>query len=232
MKPILLATALFSLAVSTLAAACGDADQSQLGIGSRTNTTLPDGTPAEGTPEGGAEGEDAAAPADASAADGSGTDAGAKDAAGDAADAATAITAFTGAGAYVATTGPSTIKGAHGGNGNPSKLACQGCHGAGGGAPRFFAGGSVFKDAAGTMPAAQVEVRFRDAAGKSVSAFTDATGSFYVRQSTATAAGIALPALVGARDAAATKLMSATIANGDCNSSACHGGAQGRVHVP
>ena len=232
MKPLLLATALSALALSTLVAACGDADQAQLGVGSRTNTTLPDGAPAEGTPEGTPEGDDASTPADASAGDSGGADTGAKDAGGDAADAATAVTAFTGAGAYVATTGPSTIKGAHGGNGNPSKLACQGCHGAGGGAPRFFAGGSVFKDAAGTMPAAQVEVRFRDAAGKSLSAFTDATGSFYVRQSTATAAGITLPAHVGARDATTTKLMSATIANGDCNSSACHGGAQGRVHVP
>jgi len=232
MKSLLLAAALSAFALSTLAIACGDADQSQLGVGSRTSTTLPDGTPAEG---GAAEGdEDASKPADASTPSdsGAGADAVAKDAGGDAADAATAVTAFTGAGAYVATSGPSTIKGAHGGNGNPSKLACQGCHGAGGGAPRFFAGGSVFKDAAGTMPAAQVEVRFRDAAGKSLSAYTDATGSFFVRQTTATAAGIALPALVGARDAALTKLMTATIANGDCNSAACHGGAQGRVHVP
>ena len=228
MKSLLLAAALSALALSTLAIACGDADQSQLGIGSRTSTTLPDGTPAEG---GAAEGdEDASKPADASTPSDSGAEAVAKDAGGDAADAATAVTAFTGAGAYVATSGPSTIKGAHGGNGNPSKLACQGCHGAGGGAPRFFAGGSVFKDAAGTMPAAQVEVRFRDAAGKSLSAYTDATGSFFVRETTATAAGIALPALVGARDAALTKLMTATIANGDCNSAACHGGAQGRVH--
>ena len=173
MKSLLLAAALSAFALSTLAIACGDADQSQLGVGSRTSTTLPDGTPAEG---GAAEGdEDASKPADAS---------------------------------------------------TPSDS------GAGGGAPRFFAGGSVFKDAAGTMPAAQVEVRFRDAAGKSLSAYTDATGSFFVRQTTATAAGIALPALVGARDAALTKLMTATIANGDCNSAACHGGAQGRVHVP
>lgn len=230
MKSLLLAAALTALALSTLVIACGDADQSQLGIGSRTSTTLPHGTPAEG---GAAEGDDdASTPADASTPSDSGADAVAKDAGGDAADAATAVTAFTGAGAYVATSGPSTIKDAHGGNGNPSKLACQGCHGAGGGAPRFFAGGSVFKDAAGTMPAAQIEVRFRDAAGKSLSAYTDATGSFFVRQTTATAAGIALPARVGARDAAITKLMTATIANGDCNSAACHGGAQGRVHVP
>lgn len=156
MKSLLLAAALTALALSTLVIACGDADQSQLGIGSRTSTTLPDGTPAEG---GAAEGDDdASTPADASTPSDSGADAVAKDAGGDAADAATA--------------------------------------------------------------------------GKSLSAYTDATGSFFVRQTTATAAGIALPARVGARDAAITKLMTATIANGDCNSAACHGGAQGRVHVP
>jgi hypothetical protein len=36
----------------------------------------------------------------------------------------------------------------------------------------------------------------------------------------------------GVRDATNTKLMTATIANGDCNSSGCHGGTQGWVHLP
>lgn len=137
---------------------------------------------------------------------------------------------FAGAAAYVSTAGPTSRNGGHnfGANGtNPVKQACLGCHGNGGGAPVFTVGGSVFKDAAGTMPAANVEVRFVDANGTARSIYTDALGNFYFKGAT-----LAAPGKVGARDATTTQNMVGTIANGDCNSSGCHGGAQGWVHVP
>jgi len=78
---------------------------------------------------------------------------------------------------------------------------------------------------------AQVEVRLRDAAGNAVSAYTDANGSFFVRA--AAAAALVFPVQTGARNAATTRAMSATIANGACNSAACHGSAAtGFIHVP
>ena len=61
---------------------------------------------------------------------------------------------------------------------------------------------------------------------------TDVLGNFFVTSAAATAAKLGFPAHAGTRDAANTKLMTATIANGDCNSSACHGGAQGFIHLP
>lgn len=148
-------------------------------------------------------------------------------------DGAAATNAFTGAPAYTARTGKSTSKpGEHPNGGNPAKVACLSCHVQGGEGPRFFAGGTVYKDTAATIPAPQVEVRFRDGAGNTFSTYTDALGNFLVTAGEATSAGITFPLQVGARDATSTKLMSASITSGDCNSAACHGGAQGFVHVP
>lgn len=137
--------------------------------------------------------------------------------------------AFTGAGAFVAQNGPNTIKGDHGADGNPAKRDClgAGCHSAGGEGPRFIAGGTIYKDKAGTMPAAQIEVRLRDNNGGSLIAHTDANGNFFFR-----GAGVTLPALTGVRDNATTTLMAGAISNGACNSAACHGGAQGWIHIP
>ena len=137
--------------------------------------------------------------------------------------------AFTGAGAYVAQNGPSTIKGDHGADGNPAKRDClgAGCHGASGEGPRFIAGGTVYKDKAGTMPAAQIEVRLRDNNGGSLIAHTDANGNFFFR-----GAGVTLPAATGVRDNTTTTLMAGAISSGACNSAACHGGAQGWIHIP
>lgn len=139
--------------------------------------------------------------------------------------------AFTGAPAYVATTGRNARKNDHGGNGNPSKLACLTCHKAGGNAPTWFAGGTVFADAAGTTPLAQAEVRIRDGAGKTASTYTDADGNFYFTPAQAT--GLTFPLQVGARTGAVVRTMSAKITMGDCSASACHQtGAAGVVHVP
>jgi hypothetical protein len=128
--------------------------------------------------------------------------------------------AFAGAPAYVQTTGTSTIRSSHpfAGN-NPVKQACLDCH-------SFAAGGSVFLDAAGTMPAANIEIRMIDTNGVAKSSYTDANGNFFFPSGT-----IAGPAKVGVRDATATHLMSGGVSNGNCSSSSCHGGSQGVIHL-
>ncbi len=165
--------------------------------------------------------EDDAAPSDAGSSSG---DAGN--------DAAPSVNAFTGAPAYAATTGPSTLKTGHSNfnaQNNPVGRPCLNCHGAGGGATQFTFAGSAFKDSGGTMPAAQVEIRLRDKNGKALSAFTDANGNFFLPLNPN--GDLAFPAHAGGRDTNTTKLMNATVANGNCNS--CHkAGMAGRIVVP
>ena len=227
---------LLGLSLASAACSAGSANELLGGASARRNHPIGEGTTTD-TAATEASGEettdldanapppgtlDAGADADAAA------DGGAKDA-----NAPTPATAFTGAAAYVATNGPSTIKGAHPNGGNPAKVDClsAGCHGAGGAGPRFAAGGTVFTNVAATTPAAQVEIRLRDAAGRAASAYTDANENFFIRA--ADAAALVFPVQAGARDAAAVKAMSASIANGACNSAACHGNAAtGFIHVP
>lgn len=216
---------LLAAALCALAAACGGAEPPNELLGRRANQPGAPGDPGVDPTSGDATDTDAGM---ASAA-GSSSSGGTTDAGGGTAGNVPPANGFTGAAAYVAQNGPSTIKGDHGGDGNPAKRNCldSSCHGAGGEGPRFLAGGTVFKDLAGTMPAAQVEVRIRDGAGGAVLARTDVNGNFFVKGS-----GVTFPAQTGARDGAVTKLMSSSIANGDCNSSSCHGGTQGWIHVP
>jgi mono/diheme cytochrome c family protein len=133
-----------------------------------------------------------------------------------------ATNAFTGAAAFTSKIGQSARKDDHPwANGNPKGQDCSNCH-------NFFAGGTVFTTAAGTTPAAGVEVRIRDAAGNAVSAWTDQDGNFYIKKS----GGVALPALVGARNATTNALMGATISDGGCASASCHvAGKAGPVHM-
>lgn len=218
-----------------LVAACGGVDPTQLSGrhnvgGTTTDETLPaDGTPAD--PAASADADGGAAPAAATsgtAADadgGAGTDAGSDGSS--PVPPPPAANAFTGASAFVSQLGPSTRKSSHNFPGNtpttsPMGKACSNCH-------NFFAGGTVFADAAGTMPAPGVEVRARDAAGNAVSAFTDQDGNFYISNPGA----VTLPAHVGVRNAATTKLMSSTIGSGTCASGSCHvAGKQGSIHLP
>lgn len=199
-----------------LVAACGGVDATQ--ISGRHNVSLEPTVPAE-------EGDPTADPS-APAAGGASNGGAATDTNGGA-GAAGPVNAFTGAAAFVSKLGPSTRKGEHSFAGNnpptsPKGQACSSCH-------SFFMGGTVFADAAGTVPAAGVEVRARDAAGNAVSAWTDQDGNFYISR----ASGLTLPASVGVRDATTVKPMSATIANGTCASSACHvAGKQGGIHLP
>ena len=222
------AATLFAIALGSLLVACGDAASStdeRAGYApyDTTSSTQPtDPAPATGgatggssSSTGGSGGASAASPdggAGLIASDGGAAGAGAGASAG----------AFAGASAYVASTGPTTIKSAHSafpGN-NPAKQACLGCH-------SFSVGGSVFKDAAGTMPASGVEMRFIDANGAAHSAYTDVNGNFFLSAGT-----LVGPAKVGVRDGTTTHLMNGGITSGDCNSSGCHGGAQGFIHLP
>ena len=148
------------------------------------------------------------------------------------ADAAGAVTPFTGAGAFVATAGPSARMAAHvfAGNTpttNPAKQACLGCHVAGGAATPFAFAGTAFTDVAGTLPAAGVEIRVRAADGTAVSAYTDQDGNFYL------ATAIAFPASVGLRNATSAHGMMAMPPAGGCNAAQCHDGdAHPWIHLP
>jgi hypothetical protein len=210
------------------AAACSDADDDAMLLRRGTNSQADSGAESDDSPS-------QTLPArDSGTAPGITTDGGTTASDGNAdSGVPPAANAFTGAPAYVATSGGSTSKGAHGNGGNPAKRDCMtsDCHGSGGPGPRFAAGGTIYTSAAATTPAAQVEVRFVDADGTAVSKYTNATGNFYLRATDA--ANLAFPLKVAVRDAKTTQPMVATIANGACSSAACHGAAAtGVVHVP
>ncbi|MDB4944118.1 MAG: hypothetical protein JWP97_3652 [Labilithrix sp.] len=205
--------ALFAACVALASASCGGA----------TDSGLVDGTSDASADDGGSSGASSSGSSGASSSSG-GTDA--------AVDAAPAESPFTGAPAYVATTGRSTFQREHPNGGNPSKRACFDCHGGSGPGPDFFAAGSVFSDAAGTVPAAQVEIRFRDDSGHALSTYSDKLGNFLITKQSASAAGVTFPLHAGARNATTTKLMTEITPKGDCNNAACHGGAQGFIHLP
>lgn len=221
MTKLPLAAALFFLA-----SACGGADPPNDLLGRRASQPG-----SSGDPQAASDGDETGASTSEDGGAGTGQGDGADAGGGVDSGGVTPSNAFTGANAYVAQNGPSTIKGDHGGDGNPAKKSCLDgqCHGQGGEGPRFIAGGTVFSDLAGTMPAAQIEVRIRDAAGNASLARTDTNGNFFVRASNG---NVTFPAQTAARDATNTRPMVASIANGDCNSSSCHGGAQGFIHVP
>jgi hypothetical protein len=76
-----------------------------------------------------------------------------------------------------------------------------------------------------------VEVRVRDAAGAAASTWTDQDGNFYLTK--ANSNGVTLPASVGVRDAATTKVMVSMASNASCSASTCHvAGKQGPIHLP
>jgi hypothetical protein len=147
-------------------------------------------------------------------------------------DAAAPTNAFTGAAAFVAGNNNAPARnGPHQGTGGPAKLGCvvAACHGAGGSGPKWAFGGTVFTDAAGTTPAAGVQIAVRDRGGKAQIVRSNADGNFWAP---AGAANPAFPAKTGARTAAATALMDGDITDGNCNG--CHTGGAGTafIHVP
>jgi hypothetical protein len=185
----------------------------------RNDTAPTSGPPSKANTDAGAGTGDNSNPASIDAGGGtgaSGTDAGRKDGgtsgtppADAGAPPSVGTGAFAGAAAYSAKYGTT----AH----NPKK-ACLSCHGPGSGRTMKF-GGTVFKDAAGTTPAAQVEIRVRDSSGKATLVSTDDFGNFFAMTGPS-----AFPALTGARNGSSTKLMVKETTSGDCNS--CHNGGK------
>ena len=143
--------------------------------------------------------------------------------------------AFSGAPAFaskpIATAGSAKTAHLNAGQGVvPGKAtACLDCHKTGGGGVAFLSGGTVFTDTAGNTPAADYEVRIIDAKGAAFSAHTDEDGNFRIDPPIAGTTG---PYMTGARNAATVTLMVTHPADNNCNSSNCHGGAQGPIHVP
>lgn len=136
--------------------------------------------------------------------------------------------AFAGAPGFLPQPGMSARQAGHSFNSNtpktnPAGKACLNCHG-GGSAPAFAAAGTVYD---GTAPAASVEVRAYGADGKAYSAYTDADGNFFIRATTQ----LTLPAFVGARNAASTRVMGSAANKGNCNECHSTAGGAGRISV-
>jgi hypothetical protein len=137
---------------------------------------------------------------------------------------------FTGAPAYVSTLGPSARKTQHPfTNDNPQGRQCLSCHDGNGNAPAMAFGGTVYTTAAGGTGAARVEVRVKDQDGKAISAWSDADGNFYFLVNPN--GDLNLPGHAGIRNAKGNKVMSGTVANGNCNG--CHNAnGAGRLVAP
>lgn len=137
--------------------------------------------------------------------------------------------AFTGAGAYASSLPPMTAVDIHKGKGvntTPGKnTACLGCHN--GNAPDFLFAGTVFKDKAGTIPAANLEIRVRGNDGNGFITHSDLDGNFWLLKGNA----LVTPALTGCRDSTNTALMSGNITDTNCNG--CHNGnGTDALHLP
>lgn len=112
----------------------------------------------------------------------------------------------------------------------PTKTACLACHNGASTAPSWLAGGTVFRDVGGTLPAVDSEVRIVDTgSGRAFSAHSDSDGNFWLPMPMESAGG---PFLIGVRNPEAEKWMPLLQRGLDCNGSACHGGAQGPIHLP
>jgi hypothetical protein len=137
---------------------------------------------------------------------------------------------FAGAPAYANTLGPSARKTQHPfTNDNPQGRQCLNCHDGNGNAPAMAFGGTVYTTAAGGTGAARVEVRVKDKDDKAISAWSDADGNFYFLVNPN--GDLNLPGHAGIRNAKGNKVMSGTIAEGNCN--ACHNAnGAGRLVAP
>jgi len=142
------------------------------------------------------------------------------------------VNAFTDAASYADATGVL----AHLADTHNVGLSCGPCHSTGcGSTPCFTLGGTVYRDYFGKQPAAGVEVRVVDLKGRSATVYSGPNGNFALYSD----AGVALPAMVGARDGTTTRPMVTTLAVGMCATAGCHvvgsspdAGAYYAIHVP
>lgn len=137
---------------------------------------------------------------------------------------------FAGAPAYTNKLGPSARKTQHPfTNDNPQGRQCLNCHDGNGNAPAMAFGGTVYTSAAGTTGAARVEVRVKDKDGKAISAWSDADGNFYFLLNPN--GDLNLPGHAGIRNAKGSKVMTGSVAEGNCNG--CHNANNaGRLVAP
>jgi hypothetical protein len=126
-----------------------------------------------------------------------------------------------------------SAKNNHANNGVPAQtpgMDCLGCHNPAGTSPApFLAGGFVATAANGTTGASDVEVRvWANGASQGFSVHTDEDGFFWVNPPVGGAAG---PYNAGVRNATVTDVMTPQQTAADCQSSSCHGGSQGPIHI-
>ena len=148
------------------------------------------------------------------------------------ADTGGTTTAFTGDGAF-SSNKPATSAVTYHNNNNVGLtpglgVDCLSCHKNGGAGVEFLFGGTVFQDKAGTMPAADVEVRVLGSDNIGYSAHSDNDGNYWFKKG---ATGIAFPAMSGARTSTQIVLMSGNITVSNCNG--CHDtNTTDPLHVP
>ncbi|MCB9562328.1 MAG: hypothetical protein H6708_18135 [Kofleriaceae bacterium] len=114
-----------------------------------------------------------------------------------------------------------------GGGHHNAGQACIACH-AGNAGPDYTIAGTLYATAAGGATVAGATITVVDANGTTVDLVTKTNGNFFTTQN------LALPVRVMASQCPAAAEMSASVSNGDCNSSGCHSasGGAGRVYLP
>ena len=144
----------------------------------------------------------------------------------DAAGPTTFTDPFAGAPAYAA---PSNLTPSPTANHNVGR-SCMDCHGKN--ETAFLIGGTIYKDYAGTAPAAGVEIRIVDTNGHAASTYSNSDGNFFIKSSGST---VALPAVVGARDGTLARPMITQLTGGmgSCGQAGCHDkSGYGPLHLP
>jgi hypothetical protein len=139
--------------------------------------------------------------------------------------------AFTGAGPYTSLVVTPTAEQEHANRQVgvvPTGQGCLGCHN-GATATRFGTGGTVYKDLAGTIGAANVEVRIVKTDGTEyATVHSDANGNFWLVDANGFGA---LNGKTGVRNANTTVLMTGVLSQDGCNG--CHNGTNtARIHIP
>lgn len=110
------------------------------------------------------------------------------------------------------------------GHHNTGRNCMDSCHNHG-----FTLAGTLYTTATNNTGFPGATITVQDANNQTIDVVVQANGNFYTSQA------IAYPALVRASSCPYSTHMTATIANGACNSQACHqqsGGAQGQIHLP
>ena len=107
---------------------------------------------------------------------------------------------------------------------NTGRNCMDGCHNHG-----FTLAGTLYTGVLNNTGYAGATITIKDSANRTIDVVVQANGNFY------TAQAISFPAVVMASACPQGTKMTGQIANGACNTTACHaqvGGAQGQIHLP